>query len=467
SLPRFLENQRNIITKTTLTQKQKVIQKAGFNRAIFVNFGQSKKESIKIKRILYKLMRLPELLIQNKFSQLKIAKIKEYIEKLAIKKVLEERPQNLKRVARIKFNPTHQIMIKLVVLLVGSVVYSNTFRIYTINFGNLAWLVAIIGGFVASGGVDYLATQVCSQYLCRQITRRALNQLESQKNQQLKEGENQFIRGFWDSKINFIFNVEGGILAQSHEINLLGQKISIYVIAAVVLNLIEFTGAFYLVSKLGLFEDLPIFIRLVISSLPVVLTWMMAFVQADWFERPQYARELLNKYNKKAQGMITEPIDQMYRTLVRLDAGIEQMLSSKSEYPTVELAELDADIRYFGDQMEDLQEEGKLKIQSLKNKYERQKKEIEAEYPQFEQDLRGLADIDLERLKQEYETQKAQTLDAEFQKIEEIKQQKIKELSKELTEQLEELKIKQELAVKKFNRKKAEFDSEGNNIKNA
>lgn len=300
----------------------------------------NKEKVIKIKRILHKLMRLPELLIQNKFRKPKIAKVEEYIEKLAIGEILEERPRNLKRVAKIQFNSTHQILIKLIVLVVGSVVYSNTFRIYTASLGSFTWLAAIVGGFVASVGVDYLATQACYQYLCRQITRRALNQLERQKKQQLKEGENQFSRCFWDGKINFILDIEGDILAQSHEINLLGQKISIYVVAAVVLNLIEFTGAFYLVSKLGLFEDLPTFIQLVISSLPVVLTWMLAFVQADWFYRPSYAREILNKYGEKMMGMITEPIDKIYKALVRLDAGIEALLNRQSEYPTVELAEL-------------------------------------------------------------------------------------------------------------------------------
>ncbi|MGK7886840.1 MAG: hypothetical protein AB4057_19710 [Crocosphaera sp.] len=419
-----------------------------------------KEKVIKIKRILHKLMRLPELLIQNKFRKPKIAKIEEYIEKLAIGEIFEERPRNLKRVAKIQFNPTHQILIKLVVLLVGSVVYSNTFRIYTASLGSFTWLAAIFGGFVASVGVDYLATQASSQYLCRQITRRALNQLERQKKQQLKEGENQFSRCFWDGKINFILDMEGDILAQSHEINLLGQKISIYVVAAVVLNLIEFTGAFYLVSKLGLFEDLPTFIQLVISSLPVVLTWMLAFVQADWFHRPSYARELLNKYSEKAQGMITEPIDKIYKALVRLDAGIEALLNRQSEYPTVELAELDADIKYFGDQRSELQEEGKLKIQSLKNKYERQKKEIEAEYPEFEQDLRGLTEVEIERSKQEYEEKKSQVLEAQFNKNELLKQQTIKEFKEELDEKLEELKIKQEFAIEKFNQKKAKFEGD-------
>lgn len=423
---------------------------------------QNKEKQIHVKRILRKLMRLPEITIQNKFSRSRIAKLLEYIENFANQEIIEERPHDLKQIAKKRFTTTQQMLVKLVVLVVGSVVYSNTIRIYTASFGHLAWPAAIVGGFVASVGVDYLATEACSQYVRRQVTRRALNKLEKQKSRELEKGENnQFSRGFWDSKINFVHGVEGAILASSNEIEILGRKISVYILSAAVLNVIEFTGAFYLVSKLGLFDDLPTFIQLVISSLPVVITWMLAHVQAEWFHRSEYARELLRKYDKKVEGTVIESIDNIHKALVRLDAGIEAMLSRQSEYPTVELAELDADQKYWEAQIEELQERGKLQVKSLEEQSERAKMDFESGYQEFQLEEEELTSEEIEKARQSYETKKRQDLDDKFKKIESTKEKLIEQFLGKLQEELQELEIKRNLASKKFEQKKREFEAYG------
>lgn len=420
------------------------------------------KKEIEIHRILRKVMRLPEIMIQHKFGKPRIAELQEYIENIANQKILEERHHSLKEIAKKRFSSTQQMLIKLLVLVVGSVVYSNTFRIYTASFGNLSWLTAIVGGFVASVGVDYLATEACTKFVFRQVTRQALNKLERDKSQQLNNGENNvFSRGFWDSKIKFCLGIEGEILATSHEIKILGRKISIYVLLAAVLNVIEFIGAFSLVSRLGLFEELAIYVQLTISLLPVVISWMLAYVQAEWFYRSEYARRLLRNYEKRAEEMLNESIDDVHKALVRLEAGIEALINRQSEYPTVGLAELDAKRRYLDGQIEELEERGKVKLDFLKNLHDQNKNEIAANYPEFDEDLQELTDEQIELLRQAYEEKKRQTLADNIQEIEEHKKKAVDDFINKLQEELQQLEVKRNLAIRKFEYKKAEFDSKG------
>jgi hypothetical protein len=420
-------------------------------------------KQIEVSRILSKLKRLPEIIIKNKFSRSRTANLQEYTQYFAHQEVLEERQHNLRGIGKKRFTRTEQMLVKLLVWAVSSFVYSNTFRIYTANFGNLAWPAAIVGGFVASVGVDYLATEACSRYVHRQVTREALNKLERQKDLELKKGENNiFNRDYWNSKINLILSLEGEILASSNEVKILGWKISIDILFAAVLNVIEFMGAFFLVGKLGLFEDLPEYIHVIISTLPVVITWISAYIQAKWFHRSEYARELLRKYELKAEGMFKESIEDIHKVLVRLDAGIEAMLNSQSKYLTVELAELDAEIQYWEAQIEELKESAKVKLESLKNRYEQEKNEVEANYPEFDDDeLQELTVTQVERLRQDYEAEKSQALADQFKEIDENKKRAIDEFVSKLQEGWQKLEIKRNVAIRKFEKKKTEFERDG------
>lgn len=423
----------------------------------FLSKKEDPQKRIEVDRILTKLMKIPELLVQNKFGTDRIGQLQTYINNYAIRQVLEERLRDLKGIAQTSLNATQKMLVKLTVLTVGSIVYSNTFRIYTASFGAFAWPLAIIGGFVASVLVDYLATEAFSRYLCRQITRQALNKLEVQKHQDLNQGANQFGKGYWDHQIKFIHDIEGVILASSFEINCLGYNISIYIVFTLLLNVVEFIGASYLVKKLGLFDDLSLPIELVISSLPVVLTWMSAFTQADWFHRPKYAHELLIKYREKAEGMIDEPIDEIHKVLIRLEAGIKAMLNRQSEFPTVELAEISADIQYQEAQIEEMKERGTVKVQSIKSKFEMQKEEMEADYPEFQEDSQELTLAEIERFRQSYEAEKNRSLASHRKEIDNKQKEAIDEYINNLQSEIEELEIKRNISMKKFNQKNDEF----------
>lgn len=155
--------------------------------------------------------------------------------------------------------------------------------------------------------------------------------------------------------------------------------------------------------------------------------------------------------------MIDEPIDGIHKVLIRLEAGIKAMLNRQSEFPTVELAEISADIQYQEAQIEEMKERGTVKVQSIKSKFEMQKEEMEADYPEFQEDSQELTLAEIERFRQSYEAEKNRSLASHRKEIDNKQKEAIDEYINNLQSEIEELEIKRNISMKKFNQKNDEF----------
>ena len=192
--------------------------------------------------------------------------------------------------------------------------------------------------------MDDLATRATTNYARREFTEAYLEKLTQQKRRACGETANELCERFWREQIDYTLGVEGDVLTSYPRI----AGVDLDLAFAAILSTIELSASFLVVTRLGFLDNAPLPFLGVTATLPVAITWLASRVQAQWFGIPNYAVELLRKYAVAASN--STPLEEFaiasYRTLSRLNAGVEAILDERrnSQHPTLELHLLNFDI---------------------------------------------------------------------------------------------------------------------------
>lgn len=196
------------------------------------------------------------------------------------------RIRNLEPMARRRYGPTTRLLVKLVVVAIGALSFSTGIQLFAQRFGHLALAVAIVGGGLASACMDGLATRTSTNLQKRRDLNRQLRQLEHQVQ----------LDCLPDTDLKQIYHrAQRRALEQVEGSNRIGQ-VPVLGLVAWGMSACELAITLYVVNRLGLTSSLPLPIQVLVAGLPVLLTWAASLLQSEYFERPDYAADLIPQY---------------------------------------------------------------------------------------------------------------------------------------------------------------------------
>lgn len=353
-------------------------------------------------------------------------KIKTYARSTLAHRLFMKRQEAAKR----EISSDVQSAIKVVVTVSGAFTYGAGMRVITAGLGVLALPAGLVGGAIASFIVDRLAVEANTNRLkkeqVQQIQRAIKQQLQqAQRRENPRPGQILFYQAQWE----LLEEVEGDALQRSFPTKALW---------AIALSAIEYAVAIWIVQNIGVLAAIPLPIRLVVASLPVVLTHAAALVQAQAFEMPRYARELLPHYHNALEPHPDLPVAEVQRWYLSQDysngglaAWIANQFDRHATEPEPPLARLAYEREFIERGIQQLDAQAK---QAKKEREEKGDRAIAALPGQFQEpwvDKTGRTEMELARIQRELDRKREQWVKAKTKEIQEQVQREVERLQED------------------------------------
>ena len=305
--------------------------------------------------------------------------LKDRVVEYAEAKGAAERLRELEPLTEKLPSETLKLNVTIFITVVGALTYGRAVSIIAAALPPaFLYPTSILGGGIASFVVDALATGALTNYV-RLFYSRAKQQhiRELRADREEKSGGKlSFLEEvFWQERINLLKRLE---------ISVQFRKFPFNVLLAVLLSVVEYTTAFWVVSNFFA-NNVPVILMAAASTLPVILTWAAANIKSQRFGLPEYAYELWPKYRDYLQPPADyeeEELENWYKDRDfedrRLDKGVrflvEEMYSPKC--PTVQAAELKFAIDYYKQRIEEAKNEQNQVLRDFERQAEQDEREL-------------------------------------------------------------------------------------------
>lgn len=296
-------------------------------------------------------------------------RVREYAETMAA----QDRISQLEPIAQRSYGVTTRVLLKAIVVMIGALTFGQGFSLlarHLVERSEFVPVTTLVGGLATSVGMDALATQALTNWNKRRDVHKHLQQLKQQQKRS-QGSSNELTDWFYDSQYRLIERVEW-----SRRV----WQIPVHTLAACTLSTIEFVITRYIVNHtVTRFMPAPLVVRVAIATLPVVITWVASLLQSEYFERPDYSRDLIRQYERHiipdAELSEAEFYDWTHHRLYedgRLDAGLAFVLGRG---PTLKIKNLSMayahyDILYYSKRIRQLEQEYKTRVQQLQENFQ-------------------------------------------------------------------------------------------------
>jgi hypothetical protein len=228
----------------------------------------------------------------ERFSSRTLSVIYDHIREYSETLVAQDRISQLEAVANHRYSLATRVLLKTIVVSIGALTFGQGFWLlanHMISRSEFVSVTTFIGGIVTSASVDTLTTKALTNWNKRRDLHRQLHQIK-QYQQAARASRTELTDWFYQAQSLLLKRVEGH--------NRVWQ-IPIATLAACTLSTIELVITHYIVNQTFVSTILPFALKLAIASLPVVITWTIALLQSEYFERPDYARDLIRQYERR------------------------------------------------------------------------------------------------------------------------------------------------------------------------
>jgi len=222
----------------------------------------------------------------NKFSPTTQGQLYSRIREYATTLIAQDRISQAESIANRHYSVTTRLGLKMIVIAIGALTFGQGFWLLAtqiVERSELVPLTTLIGGLVTSTAVDTLATRAITNWNLRRDLHKNLHLL---KQQQPYSHGSELVDRFYKAQRQLILMVEGKSKV---------WQIPIHTLAAITLSATEFVITRHVVSY-AVF--MPAEVKFAIAALPVIITWAIAILQSEYFERPDYARDLIQRYER-------------------------------------------------------------------------------------------------------------------------------------------------------------------------
>lgn len=312
-----------------------------------------------------------------------------------------------------------QTAVKIIVVSVGAMMYVTAAGIFAGNLGKFRLPASLIGGGILSFIVDRSATKAVTNKGIENKTKTMVKSIEKEAQLSAKDG-NPLIDNYFDEQVRFVHKIEGENLPYQHNLPVNG-------LAAASLNVVEFGTALWLMSNVTMFGGgIPLIVRPILSSLPVLFTWGFALYQRESFELPQHYAQLMPIYGKYVLSITTTEllINQEYQDSL-VDAEINNIIDPASPYPDPQSARNQANKDYCHYVIGQLEKSHQQAISMIENQLKQDLNNVASQY----QPIAGLNE-------QQQNERKQQWMAEEQEKIEESAQNELKSLESEFNAEI-------------------------------
>lgn len=336
--------------------------------------------------------------------------------------------QQLKPIADRLLSRDVQAAIKVVITIAGAFTYGTGMRVITSPLGVFALPAGLIGGAIASFIVDRLAVEANTNRLKQEQARGRIHRLERQLQEVNPQRKPLWIE-FYRAQRQLVHEVEGPALQRSFPRN---------AVFAMILSVMEYAVALWIVQNMGILAMIPLGLRLALAGLPVFITHAAALAEAIAFEMPQYARELIRMYRNRLvphPSLSPTDVDQwrLEQALVNggLTARMTNLFDCHPMEPTPPLAQLAFEREFFTDGIEQLGAQKVTAERDLWNAYEQAVKALPAQCPIPEPDLTGRTELEIVRKQRQVAQDRLRWVEEKTALLRQETEQKVEQLRKD------------------------------------
>ncbi len=287
-----------------------------------------------------------------------------------------------------------QAAIKVVITIAGAFTYGAGMRVITSPLGMFAVPAGLIGGAIASFIVDRLAVEANTNLFKKQQARGRIHRLEHQLQEVNPQRKPLWIE-FYRAQRQLVHEVEGPALQRSFPRN---------AVFAIILSVMEYAVALWIVQNMGVLAMIPLGLRLVLAGLPVFITHAAALAEAKAFEMPRYACELMRMYRDRVvphPSLSPADVDQwrLEQALVNggLTAWMTNLFDRHPMEPAPPLAQLAFEREFLADGIEQLKAQRVAAERACWDAHEKDVKALPAQCPIPEPDLTDHTELEIVR----------------------------------------------------------------------
>jgi hypothetical protein len=305
------------------------------------------------------------------------AKIMPWVQQYGRSQLAKTRTREMEQIVKCQWSSQAKTLATVLVAAISAGILGAASQLFTFRLSSAITIpISALEG-ASIGLVAEDRTKRCiTRHRLKHGTRNILNQLE--KNLQA-ETKNEFDHEYYNAQINLLQDVEGKKYLKK-------QSLADPITASVLL-LLEASAAFYLALPMGF-----LFFAFLAGAVPLAAILAAAAACSEYIEVPTEATKLIPEYEPHLSPWdnLTEPeILQMYRTVAVIKYTLESTPGSRIK--NREMSDADADLGYFEEKQQMLQQEMVQALYQCQEEYEVAKKNVELTYPMPQVKRQGLS----------------------------------------------------------------------------
>ena len=235
-----------------------------------------------------------------------------------------------------------KLMATAIVTVLGSFFYARGAYLLFSPLGDLALFAALMAGLGASFVVDWFATNALTNRLYsrhkEQVIAQAKHRIDFRsRGVEARQQLSDLKKFFLEQKIFHINDIEVISTVKGFSYN---------VVFAVILNIIEYVSALYVINQIfAATLEIPLPLQMIIGLLPVALTWAAANIKAQSFGLLDYYKKTIRLYEPELRPPFGETeqdwLDNQELQDRKLDSGIQILVKEviDNNVPTADAAE--------------------------------------------------------------------------------------------------------------------------------
>ncbi|MGK7872513.1 MAG: hypothetical protein AB4426_04145 [Xenococcaceae cyanobacterium] len=370
----------------------------------------------------------------------KLTKLRKKTKKYAQSELAYKRIEEISPIAKCRHSESAKVTALIIVTTAGALTFASAMLVFASNLGRMRVPAALVGGGACSFLVDKLATSSLTNLRRRQSAQKTIDSLARQKSEASGKVEaNELVEEYYDDQISLVKHIEGLYLESQFPLN---------ATLAGMLSAAEYVTAFWIVSQFGALGGIPIPVRAIAASLPVVLTYAASAIQSQSFGLPDHYHSLILRYQPYCFPPLGVPSDEVNKLLVNeecgdvvLDAGIQNILDSNPapRNATPEMAELEAEIEYCKGIISQLERGCKDAVSARRKQFKADKESLADKFPGT-LNLEGLSALQVAAAREKFEQEREKWLN-----------RKLRELEKDLDEDILRITSDYEDEINKLN----------------
>jgi hypothetical protein len=343
------------------------------------------------------------------------AKIKPWMQQHGRSQLAKTRTGEMEQIVKHQWSTQLKSMTTFLVAAVSAGIFGAASQLFTFRLPS-AITIPISAG--AGAGIGFVAEdrakRCITHHRLKHGTRNILNQLE--KN--LQAGTtNEFDYEYYNAQILLLQDIEGK--------KYLKKQSLADPIAASALLLLEASAAFYLALPVGL-----LFFAFLAGALPLAAVLAAAAALSEYIDLPKEATKLIPEYEPHLLPWdnLTEPeILQMYRTVALIKYTLESTPGSRIK--NREMCEAEAEMGYFEDKLQRLQQEMVQLLYQCEEEYEAAKKKVELTHPMPQVKRQGLGAEEYQALLEKAMQERQRLIEQEKARLDAEKQATMKKIA--------------------------------------